>query len=107
MWRVALPAHSVGMRNVVKISPIRLYNITAKRGETHEVQPSIATAFAEGRCKDTGKMHSWKPTQISATQGDYMSVSFVCRHCKERAGNFITLEQYELHAENLERECEL
>ena len=63
--------------------------------------------LAEGRCKDTGKMHSWKPTQISATQGDYMSVSFVCRHCKERAGNFITLKQYKLHAINLERECEL
>jgi hypothetical protein len=63
--------------------------------------------LAEGRCKGTDRMHRWKPTAISATQGDYVSISFVCHHCKERAGNFITTEQYRLHEQRLERECEL
>ena len=63
--------------------------------------------LAEGRCPGTDRTHRWKPTQVNATPGDYMSISFVCSRCKERAGNFITVEQYRLHAENLERECEL
>jgi hypothetical protein len=63
--------------------------------------------LAEGHCKGTNRTHRWKPTEVSATQGDYVSISFVCHHCKERAGNFITTEQYRLHAQRLERECEL
>tara|TARA_Y100000593_G_C4143396_1_gene253413 strand:- start:99 stop:320 length:222 start_codon:yes stop_codon:yes gene_type:complete len=63
--------------------------------------------LAEGICEDGQKVHSWKPVQINAVQGNYMSISFVCRRCKERAGTFISFEQYQLHAEKLERECEL
>ena len=42
MLKGARPALIAGMRNVVKIPPIGLYNRTAKRGEAHEVQPLIA-----------------------------------------------------------------
>ena len=63
--------------------------------------------LAEGNCPGTQKVHRWKPVQISATQGGYMNISFVCSNCKARAGNFITFEQYRIHAERLERECEL
>ena len=63
--------------------------------------------LAEATCKDSNKTHNWRPVRISALQGDYMSISFICRLCQERAGNFITFEQYKLHAEKLERECEI
>jgi hypothetical protein len=63
--------------------------------------------LSEGHCPGTKKVHRWKPVSITATQGDYMSVSFVCSNCKERAANFITCEQYKMHAEKLEKECEL
>jgi len=63
--------------------------------------------LAEGRCPGTKKIHRWKPVQISATQGEYMSIKFICVNCKQRAGNFITRDQYKMHAEKLERECEL
>jgi len=61
--------------------------------------------LAEGNCENSNKIHSWKPVGVNAVQGGYMSLSFVCRLCKERAGNYITIEQYALHAEKLEREC--
>jgi len=63
--------------------------------------------LAEGTCKNLSKVHRWKPVRINAMQGNYMSISFICKRCKERAGNFITVEQYQLHAEKLERESEI
>ena len=94
------------MQNVVKHSPIRLYNITAKRGEANEVQPSIAKPRSAGALRDTSRQHYWKPVSISASAGGYMNITFVCKKCKKRAGEFLTGEQYALHSDKLERECE-
>ena len=46
MWRAVRPAHSVGMRNVVKFSPMRLYNRTAKLGGDDEIQSFIAISYS-------------------------------------------------------------
>ena len=56
-------------------------------------------------CADTNRQHYWKPVSIRAIAGENMSITFVCKNCKKRAGEFLTNEQYALHAEKLEREC--
>jgi len=67
----------------------------------------LPKSLGESNCNNTEKLHQWKPVRVRAVQGNYMSIVFVCKRCKERAGSFISHEQYELHAENLERECEI
>ena len=56
-------------------------------------------------CGDTNRQHYWKPVSIRAIAGENMSITFICKGCKKRAGEFLTNEQYALHAEKLEREC--
>ncbi len=63
--------------------------------------------LAKGVCKNSSKVHAWKPVKITAVQGGHVSISFICGLCGERASNFITSSEYRVHADNLERECEL
>jgi hypothetical protein len=63
--------------------------------------------LSEGHCPGTKKIHRWKPVSISASPGGFMNITFVCKNCKKRTGEFLTKEQYALHADKLERECEL
>jgi hypothetical protein len=63
--------------------------------------------LARETCSGTDRQHYWRPVSISASAGGYMNIAFVCKHCKKRAGEFLTNEQYALHADKLERECEL
>tara|TARA_R110002072_G_scaffold163089_1_gene315459 strand:+ start:840 stop:1061 length:222 start_codon:yes stop_codon:yes gene_type:complete len=62
---------------------------------------------AHETCDGTDRQHYWRPVSINASQGGYMSITFVCKNCKKRTGEFLTNEQYTLHAAKLERECEL
>mgnify|MGYP003661217109 FL=1 len=66
----------------------------------------LPNRVARGRCGDTDRQHYWRPVSISASAGGYMNITFVCKSCKKRTGEFLTTEQYTLHAEKLERECE-
>jgi len=66
----------------------------------------VPKGAAHESCGDTNRQHYWKPVSISASLGGYMNVTFICKKCKKRTGEFLTDEQYALHAEKLERECE-
>ena len=67
----------------------------------------LPSRVARELCGDTSRQHYWKPVSISASAGGYMNITLVCKKCKKRTGEFLTNEQYALHAEKLERECEL
>ena len=67
----------------------------------------LPSHIANEKCGDSNRRHYWRPVSISASAGGYMNITFVCKNCKKRAGEFLTSEQYELHAEKLERECEI
>ena len=62
---------------------------------------------ARETCDGTDRQHYWRPVSINANPGGYMNITFVCKKCKKRTGEFLTNDQYALHAEKLERECEL
>jgi len=66
----------------------------------------LSNQVAHETCGDTMRQHYWKPVSINATAGENMSITFMCKNCKKRAGEFLTNEQYALHADKLERECE-
>ena len=66
----------------------------------------LSNSVARESCGDTSRQHYWRPVSIRAIAGGNMSITFVCRGCKKRTGEFLTNEQYVLHAEKLERECE-
>jgi hypothetical protein len=67
----------------------------------------LPNRVAEENCGDTRRQHYWRPVAVSASPGGYMNLTFVCKKCKKRTGEFLTNEQYALHAEKLERECKL
>jgi len=66
----------------------------------------LPNRIAYESCGTTSRQHYWRAVAIRATAGGNMSITFVCKNCKKRTGEFLTQEQYALHAENLERECE-
>ena len=67
----------------------------------------LPNRVAHEHCGNTNRQHYWRPVSISASPGGFMNITFVCKRCKKRTGEFLTNEQYALHAEKLERECEL
>ena len=66
----------------------------------------LPNRIAYETCGETNRQHYWRPVSISATAGGNMSITFVCKNCKKRTGEFLTNEQYAVHADKLERECE-
>ena len=67
----------------------------------------LPSHIAYATCDESNRQHYWRAVSISASAGGNMSITLVCKNCKKRTGAFLTNEEYALHAEKLERECEL